>query len=92
MNDKCWVEHKVITGKRLKFVLLSKKKNTDVYTVIVKSNNIILGEIKWHCGWVQYAFTSHKDRVYDVAILQEVEIFICNLMKDRKHNPITKYD
>ena len=63
------------------FVLKEEKPKTSVYSVISKSSNCELGEVKWHPGWRHYCFfpTTEYETVYSDRCLKEISNFITGL-------------
>lgn len=68
----------------LYFKLVGHKPRTDVYEVRAKSDDFILGTIKWYAPWRQYCFFPTEDKVFSKGCLNQVNEFIDKLMEERK--------
>lgn len=76
--------------KWLSFELSEKKAKTNVYDVVSKCSECILGEIKWYPAWRHYCFfpnnlikTVHSDRC-----LINIGEFVLELNKQHKKHDI----
>lgn len=59
-------------------------KKTDKFLVSSKRNGRTLGLIKWFNRWRKYTFEPEPETVWDESCLNDIVIFISNLMKERK--------
>jgi hypothetical protein len=66
------------------------KRTTSIHVVHNVSNDDVLGTIKWRSGWRRYVFYPNSHTVFDAACLQEIVVFITNLMLER--DPAKKYN
>lgn len=66
------------------FVETEKRSKTSIYEVRSKSHGDVLGQIKWHGPWRQYCFFPNGDTLWSWGCLEEIQIFINNLMLARK--------
>ncbi len=71
-------------SKYLTFNLLEKKEKTNVYEVISVMHENRLGVIKWFGRWRQYSFFPELDTIWNKGCLQDIILFIDELMEDRK--------
>lgn len=71
-------------SKYLTFNLLEKKEKTNVYEVVSSMHDVDLGLIKWHAAWRCYAFFPFRDTIWNKGCLQDVILFIDELMEERK--------
>lgn len=74
-------------SKFLTFQKLFKKNKsakTDTYHVVSKSTQYSLGYIRWYGSWRQYCFYPANETVFDRKCLQDIIIFIQELMDKRK--------
>jgi len=68
----------------VKFTLAQRKARTNVYFVVSKSDNSILGRIYWECPWRQYVFHPAPKTIWSCGCLKQVIDFIQKLMDERK--------
>ena len=68
------------------FSLSEVKKKTAVYDVLNRRTGDMLGYISWYPQWRQYTFTPDLMTLFIVGCLEEVSIFITELMNGRKIN------
>lgn len=57
---------------------------TKVFVVSSAYDDSFLGEIKWYGGWRQYIFIPNADTIWSYDCLNDLSIFIKNLMDERK--------
>lgn len=69
----------------LNFNCVGHKPKTDVYEVSSKSDDSVLGTIKWYAPWRQYCFFPTEDKVFSRGCLNQVNEFIDKLMKEREN-------
>lgn len=62
-------------------VTASKGRKTNIYAILSKSSNHILGYIKWYGAWRQYCFYPNGETVYNVGCLDDIKDFIKQLME-----------
>jgi hypothetical protein len=72
------------TSKYLKFELKEEKTKTKVYAVVSKMHNYQLGIIKWFSMWRCYAFWPDGGTIWNANCLDEIKIFLNELMVGRK--------
>lgn len=73
-------------SKHLEFreiVDFAKQRKTNKYSVQSKFDHTILGEVKWHSHWRQYCFFPASDCVWSRDCLEDLALFIKELMEDR---------
>ena len=63
---------------------IEDKPKTSVWAVRTKSDNTIIGKIKWFTSWRTYAFFPEEATVYEPDCLEVILRFIENLMDERK--------
>ena len=68
----------------LKFCFSHTTGKTDVWSVVSKKHDDVLGEIKWHGAWRQYAFFPNENTIWNRECLADVMNFISMLMETRK--------
>ena len=65
--------------KWIKFKLIGHKPKTDIWSVVAKEGEFVLGHVKWHSPWKKYTFFPldqtlfEKDCLRDIAQFLEVE-------------------
>lgn len=52
-----------------------------VWNIVSKEDNLILGYISWFPRWRKYAFFPNNNMVFDTACLKDITAFIENLRK-----------
>jgi len=71
-------------SKYVLFVVGEKgRRRTEVWKIISKSNNDLLGELRWHAPWRQYCFYPATYTVWSIGCLEDVLAFIMG-MKTRR--------
>lgn len=73
----------------LYFKLVGHKPKTDVYEVRAKSDDFVLGIIKWHAPWRQYCFFPTEDTYWSRGCMNQINEFIDKLMKERRRKATT---
>ena len=73
-----------MNSKHLSWRLKEIKPKTAVYEMVNKSDFSPLGLIKWHSAWRQYCFFPYADCVWSSGCLFDLQIFIKELMQERK--------
>jgi hypothetical protein len=58
-------------------------RKTPIVFIRSKSSGIILGEIKWHGAWRQFAFFPHGHTIWNPACMTSVMEKISELMLER---------
>lgn len=102
MNDKETIELSGVwkEDEWLQFLITEHKPKTNVFAVMSKCSDILLGVIKWHPAWRHYCFfpTIEEETVYSDRCLISIGEFITeinNLHKAeamaRKIEPLIKY-
>ena len=71
-------------SKYLTFNLLEKKEKTNVYEVVSFLHGDRLGIIKWYGAWRCYTFLPNYDTIWNKGCLQDIILFIDELMEERK--------
>lgn len=61
-----------------------KTRKTKIYNVVSKGERVILGHIYWYSRWRQYCFFPQSDCVWSHDCLQDLSIFIKELMDERR--------
>jgi len=70
--------------KYLRFVMAEQKAKTQVWQIISKKWGDVLGVIRWYGPWRQYIFYPEKDTIWNKDCLDDVKIFLQDLMERRK--------
>ena len=70
----------------LSFEICGKKPKTNVWFVLSKSSNIILGKVKWHPAWRHYCFFPdiEEECVYSDRCLLSISEFLTDINKLHK--------
>lgn len=59
-------------------------RKTDIYHVVTKDGNALLGQISWYGPWRQYAFMPNSNTVFERQCMLDIVRFIHRLMAERK--------
>ena len=59
-------------------------RKTDVYHVVTKDGNSLLGMISWYPAWRCYSFMPNSNCVFETQCLKDIISFIEKLMLERK--------
>lgn len=70
-------------SKWIYFDMIAQKAKTQVWNVVAKKDNLVLGHIAWFSRWRQYAFFPTFQMVFTIDCLHDITSFISKLMKQR---------
>ena len=73
-----------IERTHIKFIFALQKPKTQVWTIMNKYENGLLGEIRWYPGWRKYSFFPLMGTLYEEVCLREISDFIEKLTKEHK--------
>ena len=59
-------------------------RKTAIYFVVNKTQNALLGEVRWYASWRQYIFAPKENTLYARSCLADIERFIGSLMEQRR--------
>lgn len=68
------------------FDLIAENKKTHVWEVVAKSDDSVLGEIRWLGRWRQYVFEPRENTAFNVDCLGDIIHFIEAEMKKWRAN------
>ena len=73
-------------NKWIKFVEKDKKPKTKVFSIMSKTDNSEIGEIKWYPAWRQYCLCTIPEiqTIYSTGCLQAISEFITKLNEKHK--------
>ena len=74
----------MVKSKYLEFDKIGDTGKTEVWNIISKSSEFILGQIKWYGAWRQYCFWPTTHTVFNVECINDVANAIKELMEKRK--------
>jgi hypothetical protein len=63
---------------------LTPNRTTSVHVAHNVQTDDVLGTIKWRSGWRRYVFYPEAGTVYDAGCLDEIVLFITDLMLARQ--------
>ena len=63
---------------------MPENRKTKVFDIIAKDDGFILGQISWWSRWRQYAFFPNENTVYEKTCLDDIRVFLIDLMLQRK--------
>jgi len=73
----------MIESKYLEFDKVGDTGKTEIWNVLSKSSEFILGKISWYGRWRQYCFWPSSDCVFNVECMNDIQKMIKELMDDR---------
>lgn len=75
-------------SKWIDFIKLKRPfdRKTDVYQVVTKDGNTLLGIVSWYASWRKYSFMPNSNCVFETQCLKDIVEFIDKLMLERKLN------
>lgn len=59
------------------------RATTELFAVVSKSGQHLLGEVKWFPRWRRYGFFPEEGSVFDATCLQDITAFIDSKMQAR---------
>ena len=71
-------------SKYLEFDRIGWTGKTDVWNVLSKSQESILGQIKWFGRWRQYCFYPSPNTIFNPECMNDISNFIKELMAGRR--------
>lgn len=63
-------------AKYIRFELVGRKPKTNIWNVVSKDGDIILGTIEWFGRWRGYAFFPEPEMVFERTCLRDIADFI----------------
>lgn len=76
----------MIESKYMEFDKVGDTGKTEIWNIISKSSEFILGQIKWYGPWRQYCFFPSPNSVFNPACMADIDKVIKNLMATRRFN------
>ena len=70
--------------KFVHFVLTETKVWGTVWSCRSNANEWQIGQVYWYPRWRRYCYFPTEETVYDVGCLEDIVVFIRELMRDRK--------
>lgn len=72
-------------SKYMDAILIEKKPKTNVYAIVsARDSDIDLGVVSWYGPWRQYCFSPDNDTVFSLGCMNDIILFIKELMDERK--------
>jgi len=71
-------------NKYIKIVKIEEKSKTNVYKVVNKLSNDVIGIIKWACNFRKYAYMPYAQTQYDTLCLKYISDTLVELMEEHK--------
>lgn len=65
--------------KYIYFLKIYDMPKTSVWHCRARSNDCLLGTVKWYCPWRQYSFFPKADTVFNVSCNEDINDFIGQL-------------
>ena len=72
-------------SKYMEFDKVRDTGKTEIWNIISKSSEFILGQIKWYGPWRQYCFFPSPNSVFNNGCMDDIKKFINNLMSARRY-------
>jgi len=74
-----------IMSKYMEFDKVGDTGKTEIWNIISKSSEFILGQIKWYGPWRQYCFFPSPNSVFNNGCMEDIKKFIGELMSARRY-------
>lgn len=74
----------MIESKYMEFDKVGDTGKTEIWNVLSKRTEYILGQIKWFGHWRQYCFWPSPHSVFNVGCMDDIKKFINELMEKRR--------
>jgi len=71
-------------SKYVEFDMVGDTGKTEIWNIISKANEFILGQIKWHGPWGQYCFFPSPYSVFNPVCMKDISEQIKELMAKRR--------
>lgn len=77
-------------SKWIDFVKLKRPswRKTDIYQVVTKDGESLLGQISWWAPWRKYTFQPNANCVFETQCLMDIMVFLNTLMEERKNGKL----
>ena len=72
-------------SKYMEFDKVGDTGKTEIWNIISKSSEFILGQIKWYGPWRQYCFFPSPNSVFNNGCMDDIKKFISELMSARRY-------
>ena len=73
-----------INSRYMEFDLVGDTGKTEIWNILSKSSEFVLGQIKWYGPWRQYCFFPSPNSVFNPICMDDINKFIRKLMKKRR--------
>lgn len=71
-------------NKYMEFDKIGDTGKTEIWNVLAKRTNFILGQIKWYSPWRQYCFFPSPMSIFNNSCMSDIQDFIKGLMAERR--------
>ena len=71
-------------SKYMIFHLVGDTGKTEIWNILSKSSEFVLGQIKWYSPWRQYCFFPSPNSVFNPTCMDDINKFIKELMRKRR--------
>ena len=78
----------MIISKYIEFDMVGDTGKTEIWNIISKSNNFILGQIRWYGPWRQYCFYPTPHTVFNPTCMEDISKQIKELMVKRRRRKL----
>ena len=72
-------------SKYIEFDKIGDTGKTEIWNILSKSNDFILGRIQWYGPWRQYCFLPSPNSVLNVGCMDDIKKKIGDLMAERRN-------
>lgn len=79
MSKRCPQEYKYIYME-----LDEELPKTQIFDVMAKNGDVILGQIKWYPQWRQYVFVPNWDTIFSRGCMEDINDFLRFIQKEKK--------
>ncbi len=77
----------LVLSQYIEFDWVGSTGKTDIWNVLSKSSEYILGQIKWYGAWRQYCFWPSPQTIFSSRCMQDINQAVKQLMEDRRKKP-----
>lgn len=76
----------MIESKYIEFDKIGDTGKTEIWNILSKKSQFILGKIRWYGQWRQYCFFPSANCIFNVGCLSDISKAIDLLMSERRKN------
>ncbi|KKM98775.1 hypothetical protein LCGC14_1154540 [marine sediment metagenome] len=76
----------MIESKYIEFDKIGDTGKTEIWNILSKKSQFILGKISWYGHWRQYCFFPSPNCIFNVGCLSDISKMVDLLMSERRKN------